>query len=74
MKRLTLIAACATIVLAWQPQTVCAGPVHFVANKTANLAHRAAYRVNRHVVQPTNRHVIKPARRAIVNHSPRPHH
>jgi len=72
MKHPILAIVCALMAFALQPQVASAGPVSVVAHKTANLAHRAAYRINRHVIQPTERHVIKPAQRAIVNHTPGP--
>ena len=69
MKCLIIIMFCAAAIFS-APQTVTAGPVTFAVNKASNIVHRAAYRVNRHVIEPTNRHVIQPARRTIVNHTP----
>ncbi|GEM_PF-2647842 len=36
-----------------------AGPIQVVANKTANVAHKAAYRIDRHVVRPTRRVIAR---------------
>lgn len=51
------------LLLVAQPREASAGPVTFVVAKTTNLVHRAAYRIDRHVIEP--------GRRVIVRHTPR---
>lgn len=45
-------------------QPVSAGPVTFAIDRTAHFVHKAAYKIDQHVIEP--------GRRAIVNHTPRP--
>ena len=72
MNRTILSIVCALTALTLQPQRAFAGPATFVAHKTAQVAHRTALGIDRHIIEPTNRHVIRPARRVLVNHTPRP--
>ena len=70
MKHSILIITCAATALAWQPLMASTGPARTAADKTTHFVHRAAYQIDRHLIQPTDRHVIEPARRTIVNHTP----
>ena len=59
MKRHILILICAAFAPFLCAQETAAGPVTFVVNKTAQVAHRVAYGFNRHVVQPARRVIVR---------------
>ena len=59
----SLIAFCVATMLFVLPESASAGPVRFVANRTAHFIHKAGQKIDQHV--------IRPGRRVIVNHTPR---
>ena len=64
MKRSLIATFCAATALFLLPQPTSAGPVTFVAHRTAHFVHKVGQKIDQHVVTP--------ARRVIVNHTPRP--
>lgn len=64
--KIPISARLVVLLIAWLflAQPVSAGPVSFVVDRTAHFMHKAASKIDSHVIEP--------GRRAIVNHTPRP--
>jgi len=59
MKRSIAIFACAMLTPFLLAQEAGAFPGERIVNGAANVAHKAAYRINHHVVQPARRVVVR---------------
>ena len=59
MKRFIAILACVAVAPVFLAQEAGAFPGERIVNGAANVAHKAAYRINHHVVQPARRVVVR---------------
>jgi hypothetical protein len=64
MKNCIVRIVCAAMASFLLARTAAAGPVTFVAGKTAHFVHKASRKIDEHLIEP--------ARRVIVNHTSPP--